>query len=148
MGNASWKARARRLPGALPALLPKGGPQLKHTIEKRDDDTAIVRVTGEVDAYSAPDLRAAFAELEQQEIHFIVADLTRVPFIDSTGLGVLNGVRKRAEDAGGKLVGVCRAANVRKVFETTGFLQLITLHETEAEALEDIGRAKEGGSDG
>lgn len=106
-----------------------------------------MRVVGEIDAYSAPDFRAVFAELTRDNVRFIVADLTRVDFIDSTGLGVLNGVRKRAVEAGGKLVGICTAPNVRKVFETTGFLQLIQLYETEDEALADMRGAKERGSD-
>jgi anti-sigma B factor antagonist len=106
-----------------------------------------VRVAGEVDAYSAPEFRAAFAELEGSSIRFIVADLTQMPFIDSTGLGVLNGIRQRAAEAGGRLVGICNAPNVKKVFETTGFLQLIALFESEDEALEDIRGAKEDAGD-
>ncbi|MGD8239865.1 MAG: STAS domain-containing protein [Armatimonadota bacterium] len=129
-------------------MRPEGGPQLKHTTEKLDEDTVIVRVTGEVDAYNEAEFRAAFGEIGPGGVRFIVADLTGVPFIDSKGLGVLNGVRRRAEEASGKLVVICEAGHVRRTFEQAGFPQIIPLHETEDAALEDVRQAKGGGGDG
>lgn len=50
--------------------------------------TTIIEVDGDLDSDSAPQLRATLArELDNEQT--VIVDLTRCPFLDSVGIGVL-----------------------------------------------------------
>lgn len=80
----------------------------------------IVHVAGEVDVYTAPELRR---ELDTQ-IHAgcrdLVVDLAQVTFMDSTGLGVLVGRLKLVRAQGGTMRILGATERVLKVFAITG----------------------------
>ncbi len=57
----------------------------------------MLEIRGEVDAYTAPQLREALREMDGQEARLLV-DLNGVDFMDSSGLGVLIGGLKRARE--------------------------------------------------
>ena len=83
---------------------------------------ARVSVAGEVDVSCAPELRAALdaciAELAEGDE--LVCDLAEVPYIDSTGIGVLVGAAHRCSEAGASL-GVARPQrNVARVLGLLG----------------------------
>ena len=84
-----------------------------------DGTTSVLTVEGELDLATAPSLKWALGDLVDAGRTRIVLDLSAVPFIDSTALGVLVGVR-RAMGAGGRLAVVCTNVNVLKIFELTG----------------------------
>src|SRR3954463_14949537 len=71
------------------------------------DDVPVVAVSGEVDVYSAPELKESLATLLQSGEKSVVVDLSDVAFRDSTGLGALVEARAATSDAGGKLPIVC-----------------------------------------
>jgi anti-sigma B factor antagonist len=50
-----------------------------------------VTVAGQIDIYTAPELRQLLIDLVNQGNYRIVLNMDKVPFIDSTGLGVLVG---------------------------------------------------------
>jgi len=106
-----------------------------------------VRAAGEVDAYNAAELRQVLEQARSEEGARILVCLKQVPYIDSTGLGVLVGVYKQTAESGGHLVVCCPAPQVRKVFEISGVEQLIQLHPDEASGLAALRRAKGGASD-
>ena len=58
-------------------------------------DCAVLRVAGEVDVYTAPQLRERVIGLLAGGVRHIVADLREVDFLDSTGLGALVGSLRR-----------------------------------------------------
>ena len=74
-------------------------------------DCAVLRVTGEVDLSTAPMLRERIRELAARGAVHLIADLSQVDFIDSTGLGVLVGGLKRVREDGGSLALVVTPAH-------------------------------------
>ena len=58
-------------------------------------DCALIRVAGEIDVYSAPQLREAILGLIGTGVSHVIADLRAVDFLDSTGLGAIVGGHKR-----------------------------------------------------
>ena len=77
------------------------------TVEIRAGDdprTAIVALHDALDVHSAPLVRERLREVLDQDWGAVVIDLGDVEFMDSTGLGVLIGARRRSQDAGVKLV--------------------------------------------
>lgn len=65
--------------------------------------TVVLAVSGDVDIATAPALRACLADAVTT-YERVVVDLGAVPFLDSTGLGVLVAAHNRARVAGGTLV--------------------------------------------
>lgn len=99
------------------------------------DDEFVVSLTGDVDLYTAPDLKAELVRLADRGATRIVVDLTPTTFIDSTTLGVLLGGLKRLRSVGGELVLVCVDRNIRKIFEITLLDRVFPIFETREDAL-------------
>src|SRR6185437_8279628 len=83
-------------------------------------DCAVLQVTGEVDAYTAPMLRERIRELAASGAVHLIADLSQVDFLDSTGLGALVGGLKRLRGDGGSLALVITTPRILRVFQITG----------------------------
>ena len=80
-----------------------------------------LRIEGEIDIATAPQLRDALTVLVDRGARRITLDLAGVRFVDSSGLGVLVGaLRKLADNRGGRLLVENVQDGVRKVFEITG----------------------------
>ncbi len=67
------------------------------------DGYTLVNVAGEIDLYTAPRLKEAVSGLIEEGTHNLVIDLTRVEFLDSSGLGVLVGAGKAINARNGSL---------------------------------------------
>jgi anti-anti-sigma factor len=93
----------------------------------------IVRGAGELDAFAAPDLAAAFSELRGAVS--VLADLERVSFMDSTALGVIvRGVRTLDEE-GARVRIVLPRGPARRIFEITTLDRALPVAATRLEAL-------------
>lgn len=99
------------------------------------EDVPVVSVSGEVDVYSAPELKESLAKLRQSGANSIVVDLTEVAFLDSTGLGALVEARAATTDAGGSLAIVCNQERILKLFTITGLDGVFSIHKSLDEAL-------------
>ncbi len=105
-------------------------------VSTRDEGGRVVVVAiGEVDVFTAPALDAELYRLIEDGKASIVVDLSRVDFLDSTGLSVLVKALKRIREVDGTLDVVVTADRVAKVFRLTGLDALIPLHASVAEAL-------------
>lgn len=103
--------------------------------ERIDDRTAVIAVAGEVDLYTAPELKRELVEVIDQGVRKVVVDLSEATFIDSTTLGVLLSGVKRLRPVGGELAVVCTDRNIRKIFEITLLDRVFSIHESRVEAL-------------
>ena len=103
-----------------------------------DSDTHIVAVTGEIDLFTAPELKSALGEALESGHTRIVVDLTNTTFLDSTALGVLIGAVKRLRSRDGVLTIVNTDPNIAKTFEITGLDQIFTIRPTRDEAVEAL----------
>jgi anti-sigma B factor antagonist len=71
----------------------------------REGDTTVLRIVGELDIATVPDLRAtAFAELDRPECETLAFDLSDLDFLDSTGIGSWVEIRGRAIANGQRVV--------------------------------------------
>src|ERR671931_1334111 len=98
----------------------------------------VISLTGEVDLYTAPELKEQLLELIANGARDVIVDFTGTTFIDSTTLGVLVGGVKRLRPKGGRLAIVCSDRNITKIFEITGLDRVFTIYPTRAEALEKL----------
>src|SRR5215472_15811531 len=87
-------------------------------------DGAVHQVTGEVDVYTATLLREQIRELAAKGAVHLIADLSQVDFLDSTGLGALVGGLRRLREAGGSLALVITTPRILRIFQITGLTKV------------------------
>lgn len=98
-------------------------------------EVTVVHVGGEIDVYTAPMLREHLDEHISQGRHRLVVDLEHVPFMDSTGLGVLVGRLKLVRVKDGTLSLVCSSDRILKVFSITGLDKVFQIYASLDDAL-------------
>jgi anti-sigma B factor antagonist len=106
-------------------------PVLDLSLSVRDvRDRTVVTVAGEIDVYTAPQLREQLIELANAGATKLVLDLERVEMLDSTGLGVLLGASKRARERGGSLRLVCTHERILRIIRITGLIKVLPVHSS------------------
>ena len=101
------------------------------------DEVIVVAVAGEIDVHTAPSVDDALAAAAGPRVA-IVADLTTVEFIDSTGLSVLVRALARARDDEGSLAVVAPTERVLKVLRLTGLDAVLPVFDTLDAALASL----------
>ena len=77
----------------------------------------VVTASGELDAYVAGELTAAFETAADDGC--LVADLAAVSFMDSTALGLLVRVVREVDERNGEIRVVLPRSSARRIFEIT-----------------------------
>jgi anti-sigma B factor antagonist len=80
----------------------------------------IICPTEAIDFHSAWILRREITNALGPDSNGLIVSLEEVPFLDSTGLGVLVGAMKRARGLGTSLHIVCPKESIRRIFRVTG----------------------------
>jgi anti-sigma B factor antagonist len=98
----------------------------------------VVKVAGEIDMASAPELRECLHQMIDAGSRRLVVDLRQVRLIDSVGLGVLVGARRRLQEHGDddgwiRLAGAGEL--ILRALRLSGLDRVFPLHATLAEAL-------------
>ncbi len=113
-------------------------PEFAITEQPIDAERHVLAVRGEIDLFTAPELKQVLAESIEMGRIRIVVDLTETTFLDSTALGVLIGAVKRLRSRHGALAMVNVDDNIAKTFEITGLDQIFTILTTREEAIEAV----------
>lgn len=108
-----------------------------HTLERQ---LPIIELEGEVDVYTAPQLKQQMIGLLEGGARELVVDLTKVEYLDSTALGVLIGGLKRMREMDGNMVLVCPSPRIRRVFEITGLDKIFDIYNSVDEAQVAMGK--------
>ena len=83
-------------------------------------DGYLVELSGELDISSAASVESRLMELEKREPKRLILDLTRVCFIDSTGLSMIINADGRARKRGSRLTIVSGEGVPRRILRTVG----------------------------
>lgn len=94
----------------------------------------VLAVCGDVDIATAPTLRARLTEAVER-YPAVVVDLADVPFMDSTGLGVLVAAYNRAKASGQRLVVARPQKIVRNALRLVQVDTVITVYDSVDDAL-------------
>jgi anti-sigma B factor antagonist len=103
------------------------------------DGHVICRPVGELDAFTVSQFRTALAELATNPR--LLIDMSRVPFVDSAGLGALIGGIRRARELGGDVAVCCNRPTLTRLLKTTGFDRIVTVADTMEEAAAALERS-------
>ena len=103
-----------------------------------DEHIPVIALEGEVDVYTAPQLKQQMLNLLDGGVKEMVVDLTSVEYLDSTALGVLIGGLKRMRERDGNLALICPNQRIKRVFEITGLDKIFSIFNSEAEARTEV----------
>jgi anti-sigma B factor antagonist len=98
------------------------------------DDIAVISGEGRLNMVSGPLLRDVVKRLIDSGRPRIVVDLSRVPFMDSSGLGALIGALKSTRESGGDLRIVAPSAQVSMVLKLSNVDSILIPYPSAEEA--------------
>lgn len=98
------------------------------------DTTCLMEIEGEVDVYTAPQLKQDIVDVAERGVKHLIINLSKVEYLDSTGLGVLIGGLKRLREGKGNLVLVGPGMRILRIFEITGLDKIFDIYPTVEEA--------------
>ena len=93
---------------------------------------AVVELAGPIDAVSIRDLESPFQALIAKGASHLVIGLSAVTNMDSSGLGFLLALLKRARAAGGNVHLFGMPPSVAPLFRVTGMVRVIDIFDDEA----------------
>lgn len=98
------------------------------TIE--ENEKSILKLSGEIDAYTAPELKEALLPLTSKSGNTVEVDLAHVNYMDSTGLGVFVSALKSSKENDTSLKLVHLQDRVARLFNITGLDGIININDT------------------
>lgn len=106
--------------------MPWSGDQLRVT-HRDEDGRTVLTLAGVVDVLTTPILRDRLIDLRESGARHVVLDLGAVELIDSGGLGMLVGARKRYRDVGGDIRLRSPSRQLMRLLEMTGLSNVFTI---------------------
>jgi len=107
------------------------------SVEQVDDVTVATIHVSELDAGNASDFRRDISPILEAH-HRLVFDLSRLRFVDSSGLGAFISCLRKANAAGGDLKLCALSKPVRAVFELVRMHRVFDIFATREEAVNAI----------
>jgi anti-sigma B factor antagonist len=104
--------------------------QLVISEERPAPEVAVIAIAGQVDLYSAPELKRAVTRAIEDGAKQLVIDLTQTGFMDSSGLGVLVGAMKRLRQGGGSVDVVAPDDGIKRLFDLAGLTSVFPIYDS------------------
>ena len=103
---------------------------------RRVDKTTIFDVSGDIDLASSPEVRNVLLhELRENRTSRVIFNLTKVRYIDSSGIASLVEGLKASRDVGSRLVLFGLSPIARQVLQLSRLLKVFEIYENEDQAL-------------
>lgn len=100
---------------------------------KVDDDYQhgkIIHLSGEIDAYTAPELKNTLLPLTEEKDAFIKVDFANVTYMDSTGLGVFINALKLSEQHDSSIQLIHVNERILRLFTITGLNEIMDIQSS------------------
>jgi anti-sigma B factor antagonist len=94
---------------------------------ERNGSATVVRLQGDFDLHSAARVRSEVEDLVEEPGHEVFVDLTQVDFLDSSGLGTLVGLQKRANRSQASLALCGLPKQLEKIIDVTHLRDAFTI---------------------
>jgi|ERR671922_126787 anti-anti-sigma factor len=92
-----------------------------------EGSSALIRIRGDLDVQVVEQVTDALTRIESGEPELLVIDLSRVTFMDSSGMGAVAAAHIRAVEASRRFAIVRPPAGVRQAFDRTRLDEVITM---------------------
>lgn len=101
------------------------------------DDVTIIRIDEDrIDAGSAAEMKNTLFSIIDEGNRHLAVDLSKVLFVDSSGLSSLVALKRRVSPAGGKIGIWGLTPNVRSLFELTQLYKVFEIFENEIDTID------------
>ncbi len=98
--------------------------------------TTIFDVTGDIDLANSPEVRKSLlGEIKEKKTPKVVMNMTKVRYIDSSGVASLVEALKASRDVGNRLLLVGLSPAAREVLQLSRLLKIFEVFDTEEAAL-------------
>lgn len=102
-------------------------------------NTLVVKLMGELDHHSASKAKELLEEtIINRAVKNMVFDLSKLTFMDSSGIGMIIGRYKLIHALGGKVRIVCKNKHVDRLITMSGLSKLIEVYEDFDELIENL----------
>ena len=98
----------------------------------------VCHIDGEVDINSSPDIKKSFDKLISKKTPKVVINLSRVAYVDSSGLATLVEILKNMRTYGGKMRLANLSPKIKSLFEITKLEKLFEIMGSEEEAISNF----------
>lgn len=95
----------------------------------------VCHIEGEIDINTSPGLKKSFDKLLSGKAPKIIINLSKVTYVDSSGLATLVEILKNMRAYGGKLKLSDMSSKIKSLFEITKLEKLFDIVATEADAI-------------
>lgn len=107
--------------------------------ETKKDKATVLVVEGRIDSGTSAELeKKLIAMIEADGVKDIALDFSAMEYISSAGLRVLLMAAKKAGKLGGKVVLSGLSANVKEVFDISGFSNIFNIYASQEEAVKAL----------
>ncbi len=103
-----------------------------------DGEVVVVDMTGDFVADTADQFKAQMAKLMEKNFLFVVLNMDKVSFIDSSGLGACMAAHKAFQEKKGALVCAKPSEPVAKIFRVTRAGQKLRVAPTRLDAVQSL----------
>ena len=83
----------------------------------KDKDSSVLPLEGEIDLHVSPRIATSLAAIVKEKPKKLVVDMSKVTYIDSSGLAILIEGMQNVEAYGGRFALACLQDVVRPIFE-------------------------------
>ena len=101
---------------------------------RRDAHTLVAMPKGRIESSNAEEFDKALQGLLRDDDEALILDMGQISYMSSAGLRVVAMLIKTARERGMKMAVCALTSAARDVFFTSGFHQLVSVHETQEEA--------------
>ncbi len=136
-GNIKVGARSTCCAGAAQ----EGGSTDMEILKKAVEETPVIEVHGQIDLSNCYRLHEAINEEIEKGNYFMVVNLNKISYIDSSCLGVLLGGLEKVKKRAGALAVVGNPL-VDRVLTLTGLTRIFPFHSTVNDAIADLKKIK------
>lgn len=105
----------------------------------RSGSTLVAKLSGELDLLTAPSFRSQVdGALQESASRNLVLELSKLSFVDSSGLGAILGRYKAVSQLGGRMLLVDPQPQVKRIFTLSGLFKIMDLAPSLEQALEMV----------
>lgn len=106
---------------------------------KRSKDIIIVEIAGELDHHTAKSAREKLDDaISDSCINNVIVNLSRLNFMDSSGIGVFIGRYKAIIKRGGNVSVFGANSHITKIWEVSGLSNIISIYENLGQAMDKV----------
>jgi anti-sigma B factor antagonist len=104
--------------------------------ERAVGEATIIDITGDIDLSSSPDLRKVLLrELKEKKTPRVIVNMSKVRYIDSSGVASLVEGLKASRDTGMRFALVGLSKGAREVLQLSRLIKIFEIHDNEEQAL-------------